>query len=88
MANKLDPQVRFTENACKKLAGVPQLFLDVVLGGLIAEAKLRHVEMVDAAFVDKIEASRQSYFYRSRLGISRNTHCNLAAIREFRNRHR
>ena len=60
MANKVDHQVRFTEGACKKLAGVPQIFLDVVIGGLIAEARTRQVRMVDADFVDEVEAKRQS----------------------------
>jgi flavin reductase (DIM6/NTAB) family NADH-FMN oxidoreductase RutF len=60
MANKVDSQVRFTEDACKKLTVVPQIFLEVVIGGLITEAKTRRIPMIDADFVEEIEAKRQS----------------------------
>jgi len=60
LANKADQDVRFTEGACKKLTGVPQVFLDVVIGGLIAEAKTRQVSMIDDDFVEEVEAKRQS----------------------------
>jgi flavin reductase (DIM6/NTAB) family NADH-FMN oxidoreductase RutF len=60
MANKIDQQVRFSEDACKKLTGVPQVFLDVVIGGLIDEAKARQIPMIDAGFVDDVEAKRQA----------------------------
>jgi len=60
MANKVDKQVRFTEDACKKLTTVPQLFLEVVISGLIVEAKSQKISMVDADFVDDVEAQRQA----------------------------
>ena len=60
LANKVDPQVRFTEDACKKLTSVPQVFLEVVIGGLITEAKTRQIAMIDAGFVDDVEAKRQA----------------------------
>jgi flavin reductase (DIM6/NTAB) family NADH-FMN oxidoreductase RutF len=60
LANKVDPQVRFTENACKKLTSVPQVFLEAVIGGLITEAKTRQIPMIDAEFVDDVEAKRQA----------------------------
>ena len=60
LANKVDQHVRFTEDACKKLTGVPQVFLEVVVGGLIAEAKKRQISMIDDDFVEEVEAKRQS----------------------------
>ena len=60
LANKVDQEVRFTEDACKKLTGVPQVFLEVVIGGLIAEAKTRQISMIDADFVDEVEAKREA----------------------------
>jgi len=60
MANKVDQQVRFTEDACKKLTNVPQLFLEVVISGLIVEARKRQISMIDADFVDEVEAERQA----------------------------
>jgi len=60
LANKVDPQVRFTEDACKKLTSVPQVFLEVVIGGLITEAKTRQIAMIGAEFVDDVEAKRQA----------------------------
>jgi flavin reductase (DIM6/NTAB) family NADH-FMN oxidoreductase RutF len=60
LANKVDPQVRFTEDACKKLTSVPQVFLEVVIGGLITEAKTRQIAMIDTEFVDDVEAKRQA----------------------------
>lgn len=60
MANKVDQQVRFTEDACKKLINVPKLFLEVVISGLIVEAKKRHISMIDTDFVEEVEAERQA----------------------------
>jgi flavin reductase (DIM6/NTAB) family NADH-FMN oxidoreductase RutF len=59
MANKLDPAVRFSEDACKKLTGVPKPFLKVALNGIIGEAKKAGVQMVDSAFMDEVNAKRQ-----------------------------
>jgi flavin reductase (DIM6/NTAB) family NADH-FMN oxidoreductase RutF len=60
MANKVDRQVRFTEDACKRLTNVPNLFLEVVISGLIVEAKKQQISMIDADFVDEVEAKRQA----------------------------
>ena len=58
MANKLDPEVRFTEEACKKLVGVPKAFLKIALKGIIKEAKENSVSMVDEAFMEQVNAQR------------------------------
>ena len=58
MANKIDPEVRFTEDACKELVAIPKVFLDVVLKGLTVEAKQQGVRMIDPEFVKAVEAQR------------------------------
>jgi flavin reductase (DIM6/NTAB) family NADH-FMN oxidoreductase RutF len=58
-ANKLDPAVRFTEDACKALTGVPKAFIDVVLDGIVEKAKKRSVSMVDTDFVETVNEERQ-----------------------------
>jgi flavin reductase (DIM6/NTAB) family NADH-FMN oxidoreductase RutF len=60
MANKLDADVRFNEEACKALTGVPKAFIEVVLEGIIKEAKKQGVSMVDADFIEAVEEIRQS----------------------------
>ena len=47
-ANKMDPDVRFNEEACKLLVPVPKAFLKIALKGIIKEAKIQGVKMVDA----------------------------------------
>jgi flavin reductase (DIM6/NTAB) family NADH-FMN oxidoreductase RutF len=59
-ANKLDPAVRFTEDACRALTGVPKPFIDVVLDGIVEEAKKRSVSMVGPDFVETINQERQN----------------------------
>lgn len=58
MANKVDPDIRFSEDACVELTGVPKVFLDVIIDGLLAEARAHSVSMIDAAFVKETEARR------------------------------
>jgi hypothetical protein len=60
MANKLDPEVRFTEDAAKALTGVPKAFIDVVLEGIIAQAKNKGVSMVDSEFIEIVNAERDA----------------------------
>jgi flavin reductase (DIM6/NTAB) family NADH-FMN oxidoreductase RutF len=59
-ANKIDPEVRFTEDACKQLVNVPTVFLDAVLKGLTEEASKQSVKMIDVDFVKAVEAQRNS----------------------------
>jgi flavin reductase (DIM6/NTAB) family NADH-FMN oxidoreductase RutF len=59
MANKIDPEIRFTEDACQELVAVPKVFLPPVLEGLIGEAKQQGVEMIDVDFVKAVEAKRR-----------------------------
>jgi flavin reductase (DIM6/NTAB) family NADH-FMN oxidoreductase RutF len=60
MANKINPEVRFTEDACKQLVNVPTVFLDAVLKGLTEEANKQGVKMIDVDFVKAVEAQRNA----------------------------
>jgi len=55
MANRIDPDVRFTEDACKQLTGVPLTFLETVLQGIVDYAKAEGVSMVDEGFLKKAQ---------------------------------
>ena len=58
MANRIDPDVQFTEAACKKLTGIPQAFMKDALKGIVARAVEDGVTEVDEAFLAKINAER------------------------------
>jgi flavin reductase (DIM6/NTAB) family NADH-FMN oxidoreductase RutF len=59
-ANKVDPTIRFDQEACKLLTGIPQVFLDVVLKGMVDAAREQGVTMIDAEFVKAVEAQRKT----------------------------
>jgi flavin reductase (DIM6/NTAB) family NADH-FMN oxidoreductase RutF len=59
-ANRLDDEVRFTEEACKQLTGIPKAFLTQALQGIIGEAKKAGVMEVDLAFVKKLNEEREA----------------------------
>ena len=59
-ANRLDEEVRFTEDACKQLTGIPKVFLTQALRGIVAEAKKAGVMEVDLAFVKKLNEEREA----------------------------
>jgi len=58
-ANKLDPEVRFEEEACKLLTDVPKAFITVALKGIIKEAKAQGVTMIDVEFMNAFNAKRK-----------------------------
>jgi len=58
IGNRIDPEVNFTENACKQLTGVPKVFVKTVLKGIIKEAKKEGIAIIDEAFVKKVNESR------------------------------
>ena len=58
-ANRMDDEVKFTDEACEKLTGVPKVFLKTALNGIIKRAKEEGITLVDEAFVDKINEERQ-----------------------------
>jgi flavin reductase (DIM6/NTAB) family NADH-FMN oxidoreductase RutF len=59
-ANRMDDEVRFTMDACKQLTGIPNAFLQNVLGGIVKQAKARGVTNVDEAFVIALNSERDS----------------------------
>ena len=58
MANKLDPEVRFTEGACRMLVDIPKPFLKMALKGIVKEAKAQGVTMVDEEFTKAVNEKR------------------------------
>lgn len=46
-ANRMDPDIRFTKEACSTLVKVPRVFLRLVLQGCVDWAKENHVTLID-----------------------------------------
>jgi len=57
-ANRLDPDVRFTRDACKQLTGIPKPFLKTALKGIIKRAKEDRVAEIDLDYVKKLNDER------------------------------
>ncbi len=57
-ANRIDDEVRFTEDACKQLTGIPKAFLTQALQGIVDVAKQQGVSIIDLEFVQKLNAER------------------------------
>jgi flavin reductase (DIM6/NTAB) family NADH-FMN oxidoreductase RutF len=57
-ANRIDPNVSFTMDACKQLVEIPEPFMDDALKGIIARALEEGVAEVDESFAAKIAAER------------------------------
>jgi flavin reductase (DIM6/NTAB) family NADH-FMN oxidoreductase RutF len=53
LADRLDDTVRFTDDACERLAKVPRPFLADAMQKLVAEAKRQGRRQVDAAFMQQ-----------------------------------
>ena len=58
IANRIDEEVTFTEEACKQLTGIPKVFVKTALKGIIAEAKKEGVTEIDQDFVKMINEKR------------------------------
>jgi flavin reductase (DIM6/NTAB) family NADH-FMN oxidoreductase RutF len=59
-ANRLDDEVRFTMEACKKLTGIPNNFVRTVLEGIVKQAKARGITHVDEDFVLALNKEREA----------------------------
>jgi flavin reductase (DIM6/NTAB) family NADH-FMN oxidoreductase RutF len=57
-ANRMDEEIRFTWDACKQLTGIPNAFLQNVLGGIVKQAKARGIKEVDEEFVLALNRER------------------------------
>jgi flavin reductase (DIM6/NTAB) family NADH-FMN oxidoreductase RutF len=59
-ANKLDPDVRFSKEACMLLVDIPTTFLGMALKGILKEAKEQDVTMVDEEFTKAFNDRRKA----------------------------
>jgi hypothetical protein len=59
-ANKIDPEVRFSEDACKLLVEIPKAFMGMALKGIVKEAKEQGVTMVDEEFTKAFNERRKA----------------------------
>lgn len=59
LANRLDEAVRFTDEACTTLTGVPRPFLQAALEQVIAAAKKAGATQVDLAFIQAFNRDRK-----------------------------
>jgi flavin reductase (DIM6/NTAB) family NADH-FMN oxidoreductase RutF len=58
IGNRIDPDIQFTEKACKKLSGIPKPFMKEALTGIVDRAREDGVHEIDASYIDKINAER------------------------------
>ncbi len=59
MGNRIDENVRFTEEACKKLTGIPLPFMQDALKEIVALAIADGVTEIDDDYLDKVNAERR-----------------------------
>ncbi len=57
-ADRIDPNVRFTDEACLKLIKVPRIFLNTALKGCVSWAKENGVELITEEHMDLINDKR------------------------------
>jgi len=57
-ANAIDPEVKFTEDACEPLVRIPSMFRGMALKQMVTQAKAKGVKTIDRAFVDEANKSR------------------------------
>ncbi len=57
-ASRIDPDVKFTDEACQKLVKVPRVFLNTVLKGCVAWAKENNVNLITEKEMDEIQDKR------------------------------
>ncbi len=57
-ASRIDPEVKFTDEACSKLVKVPRVFLNTVLKGCVAWAKENNVTLITEKEMEIIQDKR------------------------------
>ena len=57
-ANRVDPDVKFTEDACKMLVRVPRIFLKTALNGCVDWAKENNITLIDETHMAQINDKR------------------------------
>lgn len=59
-ANRVDPEIKFTENACKTITKVPRVFLKIVLTQCVEWARENNVTLIDETHMKIINDKRNS----------------------------
>lgn len=54
-ANRIDPNVQFTKEACSKLTKAPRIFLNKVLNGCVDWAIQHNVSLIEPEHIEKIK---------------------------------
>ena len=57
-ASRINPEVKFTDEACSKLVKVPRVFLNTVLKGCVAWAKENNVKLITEKEMEIIQDKR------------------------------
>lgn len=57
-ASRMDPEIKFTDEACAKLVKVPRVFLSTVLKGCVAWAKENNVKLITEKEMEIIQDKR------------------------------
>ena len=58
-AERIDPEVKFTEEACAKLVKIPRVFLKMALTQMVNIAKEENIKLIDEAALDIINDKRR-----------------------------
>ena len=58
-ASRIDPEVRFTDEACAKLTKIPRIFLKAALTQMVKIAKEENISLIDEAALDIINDKRR-----------------------------
>lgn len=58
-ANRIDPEVKFTDEALKTLVKVPRVFLKMVLNGCVKYAKENNIKIIDEKVMKEINDKRK-----------------------------
>ncbi len=59
-ASRIDPDVKFTEEACQKLVKIPRVFLKMALTQMVKMAKEENISVIDEKALDIINDKRRS----------------------------
>ena len=57
-ANRIDPNIKFSDEACKRLVKVPRIFLNMALKGCVEWAKENNVTLITEEHMDIINDKR------------------------------
>ena len=58
-ASRIDPEVKFTDEACAKLTKIPRIFLKAALTQMVSIAKQENISLIDEAALDIINDKRR-----------------------------